>query len=140
MINMLWIGSSDMTGHIVNFVIFNSYYYIIDLFAYVNEYIKYVPIEIGTKSDFLKNRLITGTILKCKSLDSFLNYYITYSRINQKKFVFVKTSQEYIPPIACIKGKKVLYLWKKQPGDLQIKPINYKSSVDVRLVTEDEIL
>lgn len=63
------------SGHVMNYIYHNNWYYLIDLLPMVEQYVDTICSETGRRIDFMKSKYITGILAKSKSLESYVNFY-----------------------------------------------------------------
>lgn len=103
-------------GHVINYFYHNGFYYVFDLNAMLNKYRHDIPIEDGNIETYRKSKIITGCLLRCKSIRSFVEFYSKYAIFAQNAFLFFLIDEYAIPDIVFDfdKNKKKLYLDNKK--------------------------
>lgn len=100
-IGNIWIGSSDGTGHVINYIKDKNKYYFIDLYAMTKRFSKFVPHESGNKLDLRKNKLVTGIFIETDTVENFIRYFLTFSRMKKKEYVFIRDENDPCFAVAC---------------------------------------
>ena len=93
----IFIYRSTLSGHVINYFVYNGYYYIINLNVMLKKYKNQIPIEDGDFSMFCKKPFFDGCLLKTKNLKSFVRFYEAYTSIANVDFLFLKIDDYKIP-------------------------------------------
>jgi hypothetical protein len=109
------------TGHTLNYILHNEYYYIVDLLPYTNNYPKVIK-ESGIKSDFLQTNYVTGCCLKTSNLDSFAFFYGRIQATKGFDHLFFQIEERAVPPCSFVKKGNDNYLL--YPTRKKIKKLN----------------
>lgn len=88
------------TGHVMNYIRNNGWYYVIDLTPYVQNEKCSSFYESGHKLDYLKSRNVTGILMKCKELKSYALYYDRLQAVGGYHFIYFKVKEGDMTPIS----------------------------------------
>ena len=93
------------SGHSLNYIKPEGWFYFVDLLSHVAKHRKYSTPETGCLADFAKSRYNTGIFIKSKSISDFVNYYNRFCNYNGIEHLFYSFSGvETCVPVAIKKG------------------------------------
>jgi hypothetical protein len=79
------------SGHVMNYIKTNGWYYVIDLTPYVIDEKYKLIYESGNKVDYVKSKNVTGVLMKCKDLVSYALYYERIQAVGGFHFIYFKS-------------------------------------------------
>lgn len=88
------------TGHVMNYIRHNGWYYVIDLTPYVLSEKYKMFYESGNKIDYLRSNNVTGILTKCKELKSYALYYDRLQSVGGFNFIYFISKEKNVVPIA----------------------------------------
>jgi len=119
-ISMILILSECGSCHIVNLFEHNDKMYIFDMYSMTNRYKRYVPLETGKLSDFLKTKIITGGLLEINSLEDFASYFVRYSSAKKDHYVICQLEDAYVPPVVLVRRKGYIGLTVRTNSNIKV--------------------
>ena len=123
------------TGHVFNYIKYRDWYYLYDLCPLTDKNIDIALPETGNRSDFLKTKYITGALLKCKSLESFANFFRRLQLRGGYDHLFFKhDSLEMVPIASEINDSYITFFY---PQSTHITPLldTTASTIKVQFVS-----
>ena len=117
---------STLSGHVINYFIYEGFYYIIDLNVLLPKYRQDIPIEDGNFSSFCSKKFFSGCLLKTKDLKCFIRFYEAYTAVANASFIFFKIEDHTLPPIGktYTDNQITLYIKRNQPLEILNKKVN----------------
>lgn len=103
-------SQTDGSGHIINYILYDGYYYFIDLTHYRTDYTESCAVESGALSDYERSDFITGNLHKTSSVDAYIHYIL--EQFNNPPALFFLYQAENCMPVASVStrdGMKILY-------------------------------
>ena len=102
------------SGHAINYIHTNGWYYIFDLQPLLNENIENLTYQSGLLKDFVKSKYITANFFKSKSLEDFAKFHNRFCSLKYPHLFYIKEEYCDCPPLSWeeINGKKCCYIPK----------------------------
>lgn len=88
------------SGHIMNYIFQDDWYYLIDMTPYVIDEEQKEFYETGKKVDYIKSKNVTGILTKCKSLKEYAMFYDSIQMTKGYNFIYFKHKGTTVPPIS----------------------------------------
>lgn len=102
----------DGSGHIINYIKYNEYYYIIDMTTQIYSNAIYTPIETGRIEDYRLSKFYTGVCYKTSDIIHYVNYHSRIQKIYGYNFsYFLLSSYDAIPPTYSIVKNNTCYFY-----------------------------
>jgi hypothetical protein len=91
----------DGTGHVLNFIFYHGFYYIVDLTAMLDDRAALCCKETGNKADFVKSKYVTGCCYKTGNLSNFVKFHSRIQKYHNFEFLYYRTAaMPYITPVS----------------------------------------
>jgi hypothetical protein len=87
----------DGTGHVMNYIVYNNLYYIIDLTAMTFDVSQNCGKETGIKKDFISSKYITGHCYRTHDLLRFVRFHSRIQKFHGFEFLYYK-----VPALPCL--------------------------------------
>lgn len=103
-------SQTDGSGHIINYIQYDGYYYFIDLTHYRTDFSESCAVESGALSDYAQSDFISGNLHKASSVDAYICYIL--ERFSDPPALFFIYQAENCMPVASVPtqdGMKILY-------------------------------
>lgn len=129
----LWFFRPDSSNHVLNYIFYKGFYYIVDVTAMLREKSKQCCPENGRRVDYINSLYPTGVCFKCKELYAFVKYHDRIQKFHRHAFLYTDvSSHSTIPPIGAevsgsnltvyfsfpckiiLDSPRIQYLFKKQ--------------------------
>lgn len=128
----LYICRPDGSGHIINYIYLDKYFYIFDGSTMTLERAGDVACETGSKVDYIKSKYATGIFMKTDDLGNFVKYHSRIQMTRGFEHLYLKLEDmEFIPPVksSATEEKTVFYL----PEGTRITQLNETKGIFVEL-------
>jgi hypothetical protein len=123
----------DVSGHVINYIYKNNWYYIIDISAMENNFIMDCCKETGNRLDLLKAKYITGCCYKTTDVSYFVKFHSRIQKYHNFEFLYYKVpSVPYLPPCS---GKIENNIVEMIVSD-KVELLNDVQSIHVKTETE----
>ncbi|MHC1748509.1 MAG: hypothetical protein AB9856_09025 [Cellulosilyticaceae bacterium] len=87
-IGLLAYSRPNGTGHVMNCIYHDKWYYIIDLLPHQKKYQQYFCKESGIKRDFFMSKYFTGNLMRCRNLQSYVRFFQRIQMYNGFEHLF----------------------------------------------------
>ena len=82
----------DGSGHVLNYILLNGKYYIIDMTALTKENAKFAPVETGLKKDYVSSKFYTGICAQANNLMDYVNFHRRFQMTKGYEFSYLSKS------------------------------------------------
>ena len=131
-IGFLSYSCADSDGHVFNYIYQDGYYYFIDLTGYEDGYENGLARESGMPRDYVYSGLATGCLIKARSPENFVNYYVGICR-NAPNLFFLYQGENNLP-VAGIEIDGLMTMTYPEGYDIQILDGNEPEKLGVQFV------
>lgn len=122
----------DGTGHVMNYIVYNNSYYIIDLTPMTFDKAVTCCKETGAKKDFISSKYITGHCFKTIDLSQFVIYHSRIQKFHNFEFLYYKMPDlPYLPPITIEKMEDDRILMF---SSYKLEKLNNIKSIDIQFM------
>ena len=132
----------DNTGHVINYILYNGIYYIIDMSSMAIPNVSRLCPETGVLNDYLAAKVVTGVCFETNDLNNFVKFHSKIQKYRGYLFHYYMTNPlEYFPTSLIPRQKTTIYLYEGQKlleeetPELKyeyIKPPNYSPNWTLR--------
>lgn len=113
--------SDTNRGHAMNYIIYEDWLYLFDMYARLKQFEKYIPKETGIRQDYVTSKYYTAACVKIKIQESEKSAFEKYAQIIRKrgrlkknKYIFAVTSNKKIPDMCFHKREKIEVTFKDE--------------------------
>lgn len=134
-VGLIGISSLSGNGHVVNYIIYQSRIFIIDLFSMTNRFASEICIETGFKWDYVKTAIPTSILMTVDSFEDFANFFCKFMYLRSKEYLFFQYSSLNCFPIAVQihEGKTTIFL-PKTKSIKKIESLRNTEHMDVQWI------
>ncbi|MCI8692764.1 MAG: hypothetical protein HFH91_08525 [Lachnospiraceae bacterium] len=125
----------DGSGHVLNYILLNGKYYIIDMTALTKENAKFAPVETGLKKDYVSSKFYTGICAQANNLMDYVNFHRRFQMTKGYEFSYLSKSpvSALSPNCSYVENGILYFLEFGKSFLLQMRNLHYES----RQVPED---
>ena len=85
------------TGHCVNYIYHNNWYYLIDMQIQEKGYVNKIAKETGDLNEYLKSKPFANVFFKTRQLETYIEYISKYQKLYGDRMFFLKQETEILP-------------------------------------------
>lgn len=110
-------------GHVMNYIRYNNYYYVIDMFSMEKEHRAKICAETGKHEDYARMQYFTGVCTRVRDLADYGKYFNRILRRNERRVLLIRELEKEIPPVSIeCKEKRMIIFY---PKSIQSQRLTY---------------
>jgi len=108
---------SNQSGHCINYIYHEGWYYFIDMSLQVEKYRSKIAKETGKIKDYLISRPFANAFMKAPTIRAYVEYLSKYYKVQNRSFLFSRSKGTIVPPISLqCNGEKLQVLYPMTYG------------------------